>query len=395
MPFDPEPFRADTPAARLGRIHLNNAGAALMPRPVVEAIQGHIRAEAEMGGYEAADAAKYDVEAAYEHVARLIGAEARNIAIVENATVSFAQALAVFDFARGDTILTSRNDYISNQLMYLSLASRLGVEIVRAEDTPAGGVDLQSVRDRLRARRPRLVAMTWVPTNSGLVQPVEEIGAICQEMEIPYLVDACQAVGQIPVDVNRLHCDFLSATARKFLRGPRGVGFLYVSDRALQKGWHPLYVDMRGADWTLDDRLVLRDDARRFENWEFAYALVLGLGAAARYAVQTGVGPAGEYARKLAAHAREKLAALPRVRVLDHGAELCAIASVEVDDVNAQEVVARLREQAINTSATFREWAVLDMTAKQATSAVRISPHYYNTLREIDTAVAAIEEFVL
>jgi selenocysteine lyase/cysteine desulfurase len=395
MSFDPEPYRADTPAARLGRIHLNNAGAALMPRPVVEAVQAHIRAEVEMGGYEAADAAKYEIAAAYEHIARLIGAEPRNVAIVENATVGFAQALSAFDLHSGDVIVTSRNDYISNQLMYLSLADRLGVHIVRAEDSAEGGVDPESVRDLVRRNQPRLVAMTWMPTNSGLVQPVAAIGAICAELEVPYLIDACQAVGQAEVDVRALQCDFLSATARKFLRGPRGIGFVYVSDRALAAGRAPLYVDMRGAEWTLDDRLQLTPDARRFENWEFAYALVLGLGEAARYALGVGVESGGAYARSLAAHAREKLAALPRIRVLDRGRDLSAIVSVEVADVAAPEVVQRLREQAINTSVTLREWAVLDMTDKQATTAVRISPHYYNTKREIDTAVAAMEEFVL
>src|SRR5262249_45824204 len=146
-----------------------------------------------------------------------------------------------------------------------------------------------SVRALLRNRRVRLVAVTWIPTNSGLIQPVEAIGEIAAEAGVPYLVDACQAVGQIPIDVARLRCDFLSATARKFLRGPRGIGFLYVADRALQRGDAPLYIDMRGASWITADSFELEPDARRFENWEFAWALLLGLGAAARYAAEQGV----------------------------------------------------------------------------------------------------------
>jgi selenocysteine lyase/cysteine desulfurase len=394
MPFDPAPWRNETPAARAGRIHLNNAGAALMPQPVFEAIQGHLRLELELGGYEAADAVSADIAATYESVAHLINAAARNVAVVENATVAFAQALSAFPFERGDTLLTTRNDYISNQLMYLSLAERHGVHIVRAEDAPEGGVDPQSVRELIREHRPKLIALTWVPTNSGLVQPAEEIGALCSEEDVPYLLDACQAVGQIVVDVQRLRCDFLSATARKFLRGPRGVGFLYVSDRMLESGSRPLYIDMRGADWIDDNQYVLRPDARRFENWEFAYALLLGMGAAARYAGRADISEAGRYAAGLAAHVREQLAALPGVHVLDRGPALCAIATAEVMNVDATEIVARLREQAINTSATFREWAVIDMKQKGARTAVRISPHYYNTQREVDIALGAIEEFV-
>jgi selenocysteine lyase/cysteine desulfurase len=393
MSFDPTPWRRDTAAALAGRIHLNNAGAALMPQPVVQAITTHLQQEVQLGGYEAADAARDDVEATYEATASLIGAKPRNIAIVENATVAFAQALSAFDFAPGDVILTTRNDYISNQLMYLSLARRCGVEIVRAEDHSDGGVDVASMRELINTRNPRLVAVTWVPTNSGLVQPVAEIGALCADADVPYLIDACQAVGQIAIDAETLHCDFLSATARKFLRGPRGVGFLYVSDNMLEQDAAPLWLDMRGARWMNPDEYHLVDSAQRFENWEFAYALVLGLGAAARYAMAVGIEDAGAYATGLACYARECLAALPRARVLDRGTSLAAIVTVAIEGYDADTIVQRLREEAINTSATFREYAVLDMDDKHARDAVRISPHYYNTRRDIDILTSALEEF--
>jgi len=392
-PADLEHYRADTPAVTHGRIHLNNAGAGLMPRSVIAAVERHLQREVQLGGYEAADAAQAEVEQAYADLAALLGARPANVAVVENATVAFAQALSAFDLQAGDAILTTCNDYVSNQLMYLSLARRRGVRIVRADDLPAGGVDPESVRACLLRERPALVAVTWVPTNSGLVQPVAEIGRICREADVPFLIDACQAVGQIPVDVASLECDFLAGTARKFLRGPRGIGFLYVSDRMLAQQRAPLFVDMRGADWHDADDYRLAPDARRFENWEFPYALLLGLGEAARYAAAAGVAECGLAARALASHARERLGTLPGVRVLDHGQELAAIVTVELAGVDADEVVARLREQAINTSATYRHYAVIDMDAKQATSAVRISPHYYNTRREIDIAIFAIEEF--
>lgn len=386
-------WRSETPGALGGRIHLNNAGAALMPHPVLEAVERHLRLEARLGGYEAADAAADTIAQTYGDVARLIGATSRNIAVVENATVAFAQALSALDFRPGDVIVTTRNDYISNQLMYLSLARRCGVEVVRAADAVEGGVDPESVRALVDRHRPRLVAVTWVPTNSGLVQPVEAVGAVCADAEVPYLVDACQAVGQMPIDVSALHCDFLSATARKFLRGPRGIGFLYVSDRMLDAGAHPLYIDMRGGDWVEADAYELVADARRFENWEFAHALVAGLGAAVRYALDVGADLAEQRAWELAAYAREGLAGLDGVRVLDRGPRLCAIATAELAGHEASAVVARLQEQGINTSATFRAWAVLDMDEKRATSAVRISPHYYNTRAEVDAAVRTLAEF--
>ncbi len=391
--FDANRYREETPAALAGRIHLNNAGAALQPRPVLDAVFEYLNAESAQGGYETADARSASIEETYHHVARLIGAAPRNIAVVENATAAFSLALSAFDFAAGDVILTTRNDYISNQLMYLSLAERRGVRVVRAEDAPEGGVDVDSLRELVQRERPALVAVTWVPTNSGLVQPVEAVDAVCAEHDVPFLVDACQAVGQIPVDMRRLRCDFLSATARKFLRGPRGIGFLYVSDRAIAARRSPLYIDMRGAEWIDDDAFQLTSDARRFENWEFNYALLIGMGEAAKYANSVGIETAGGYAASLAAHARAGLCAIPGVRVLDRGPALCAIVTAEFERAPAGEIVAALRDQAINTSATARAWAVIDMKDKQAKTAVRISPHYYNTRREIDIAVSALEEF--
>jgi selenocysteine lyase/cysteine desulfurase len=372
---------------------LNNAGAALMPTPVLKAIEDHLKHEAAMGGYEAADAAEVEIREAYEAVARLIGAQAHNIAVVENATVAIAQALSAFDFAAGDVILTTRCDYISNQLMYLSLAKRQGIQLVRADDLPEGGVDPQSVRDRIRKHRPKVVVLTWVPTNSGLVQDAAEVGAVCAQEGVPFIVDACQAVGQIPIDVAALQCDFLGATARKFLRGPRGIGFLYVADRALQAGRAPLYIDMQGARWIEADEYQLVADAHRFENWEFAYALVLGMGEAARYAQQIGIDVIHTHANQLAATLRTRLRGLEHVRVLDRGREQCAIVTAEIAGYDARDVVKRLREEAINVSATLREYAVLDMDAKHAQTALRISPHYYNTNTEINIAVGALEEF--
>ncbi len=392
-PVELAQWRADTPGL-VNLVHLNNAGAALMPRAVYDAILHYLSLEQELGAYEAADTSSGAIRQCYAAMARLLGAKARNVALMQNSTVAFAQAISAFDPGPGDVILTSRSDYASNQIMYLSLARRRGVEIVRAPDAPEGGVDPDEVRKLIARRRPTLVALTWIPTNSGLVQPVEAVGRICREAGVPYLIDGCQAVGQIPIQVEQLHCDYLSGTARKFLRGPRGLGFLYVSDEALRKGAHPLLVDMHGADWTDADAFELNPDARRFETWEFAYALVMGLGAAAEYALNAGVETTGRRARELAAYARDRLADVPGVRVLDRGPELCAIVTIAIAGRDATDIKLALRARGINTSSPHREDAVIDMDEKQTTSALRISPHYYNSNEEIDTAVGALEEII-
>lgn len=386
-------WRAETPGCA-HRNHLNNAGAALMPLPVIQAMEDHLRLEAMIGGYEAAEERISETDRVYDAIARLINACSRNIAICPSSTAAFIRALSTIDFQPGDVILTSRCDYTSNQLHYLSLARRHRVRVVRANDLPEGGVDPDSVRTLARQTRPRLVAISWVPTNSGLVQDVESVGEICEELELRYLVDACQAAGQIPIDVHRLRCDFLSATARKFLRGPRGIGFLYVSDRAIARGDHPLYVDMRGSTWTAPDQLSLVDDARRFEDWEFAYALVLGLGAAVEYARLVGIARAGTRAALLASYLRGRLKTIDGARVLDRGRDPCAIVTVDVAGHGPGHLVAELRRRRINSSASLAWYGLIDMAEKKAEGALRLSPHYYNTLEEVDAAIEALREII-
>ncbi len=392
-PLDIEALRADTPGTR-HRNHMNNAGAGLVPDPVHRAIVEHLELEARIGGYEASDEREDAIRGAYEALGTLVGADAHNIAITENATASFIQALSSVPFAPGDVIVTSRNDYISNQIMYLSLASRFGVELVRAPEDPSGGVDPVALEEVVHRRRPKLVAITHVPTNSGLVQSVTDIGVICRRRDILYLVDACQSVGQMPVDVAEIGCDFLSATGRKFLRGPRGIGFLYVSDRALDLGLEPLFPDMRGADWIEKDLYQPAPGAQRFENWEFPYALVLGLGKAAEYALELGLEPILDRAWALAAQARERLAEVDGVRVLDRGQERCAIVTVAAEGRDSRELVQRLLERGINTALSLRSSAVMDFDDKGVEDAVRVSPHYYNTEDEIEALVMTLSQLL-
>jgi selenocysteine lyase/cysteine desulfurase len=386
-------WRAETPACER-RIHLNNAGASLMPTRVQAAISAHLALEAEIGGYEASDAASAEIAKVYDELGRLVGGKAHNIAIVASATHAFAQALSSFDFAPGDAILTSSDDYVSNQLMYLSLARRCGVRIVRCPDAPEGGVDLAAWERLLRGERFRVAALTWIPTNGGLIQPAAQVGALCRMAGVPYLLDACQAVGQLEVDLASLQCDFLSTTARKFLRGPRGIGFLAVSDEALARGDAPLLVDMRGARWVEADAYRLVDDAKRFEAWELPHALVLAMGAAACYAHEVGIGVASQRAHALARFARERFTSIRGVRGLDHGAQLSAITTYTLEGRVARELVLALRKVGINTSAQSREDALIDLDRKGASTLLRVSPHYYNTEDEIERAASALEDLL-
>jgi len=377
-----ELLRADTPACA-HKIHLNNAGASFQPAPVLAAVQRHLELESQLGGYEAGDAKAAEVAGFYTAVARLLHAQPRNIAFAASATDAYAKALSSIPWCVGDVVLTTENDYSSNQIAFLALQKRLGVRLIRARDLPSGGVDVEDFDRLMRQYRPVLAAVTHVPTNSGLVQPVEAIGEICRELEVWYLVDACQSAGQMNLDVAKIGCDFLTATMRKYLRGPRGTGFLFASDRALEAGLELLLPDMRSADWTGADEYRTADTARRFEYWEMPIALLLGSKVAVDYALDVGLDFAESRINQLAVLTRQLLSELPGVRVLDEGTHLCGIVTAQAKHWESTILMEKLQAANINCRLSPRVAAQIDFSRKGVDWALRVSPHYYNTEEEI------------
>lgn len=374
-------------------IHFNNAGCGLLAAPVLDAMVGHLYLESEIGGYEASAARAAQVAEFHTQTAALLGTEPRNIAFAGSATHAYANALSAIPFQPGDVILTTRNDFISNQIAFLALRKRFGVRIVHAPDLPEGGVDVAAMALLMRRERPRLVAATQIPTNSGLIQPVAEIGRHCRDLELLYLVDACQSVGQLEVDVEEIGCDFLTATCRKFLRGPRATGFLYASDRVLAEGLEPLFIDMHGARWTAPGEYQPAETARRFEEWEMPYAAVIGSARAVQYAREVGLPAIADRTRRLSADLRKLLAGLPNVRVLDHGTQLGALVTIAVEGWEPEPFKQALDGRGVNSALSFREFAQFDFGVdKDVDWALRLSPHYYNTADEVDAVVDAIRE---
>ena len=390
--FSPEKIaqlRADTPGT-ISRIHLNNAGAALMPKPVINAIQDHISLEAHIGGYEAAAAVQDAVKGFYEQMALFLNTQPANIAYTTNATDSYNRALSSIVFQKGDVILTTNNDYASNQIAFLQLVKRHGVNVIRITDLPTGGIDVESAEELIKKHKPKLVAVTHVPTNSGLVQDIISVGQFCRDHGCIYLVDACQSAGQMSLDVQLIQCDFLSATFRKFIRGPRGAGFLYVSDRILKLQLEPAFLDLFSAVWTQKDQYEMIESAKRFELWERSFALVLGAKASIEYALDLGLPAIETRVKHLANLCREKLEGLPRVKLLDEGKEKCGIVTCHISGIEPRFLTTSLQKARINTSNTSIEAARIDFTEKGVKWALRVSPHYYNTEAEIDLLKATL-----
>ncbi|MCB0559429.1 MAG: aminotransferase class V-fold PLP-dependent enzyme [Phaeodactylibacter sp.] len=386
-------FRRHTPGVQ-ERIHFNNAGAALPPDAVLQSIGQHLALEARIGGYEAAIAARKEAAGFYKSLGRLLNAPAKNIAFATSATEAYNKALSSIPFQAGDFILTTEDDYVSNQIAFLQMQDRFGVRLLRAASRPEGGFDATSMETLIRKYRPSLVAVTHIPTNSGLVQDVAAAGQLCRQYDCLYLLDACQSAGQMPLDVEQLHCDFLSATFRKFLRGPRGAGFLFVSDKVLDTGLAPLFLDLHSADWAEAGCYVPKTNAQRFETWERSYALLLGSKAAAEYALQIGLGAIQERTFRLAANLREQLSGIPQVQLLDRGEHLCGIVSLHVKGWKPMFLKIALEQKGVNASIAGRGAAVIDFAQKGVDWALRLSPHYYNTEEEVEMVVERLKEIL-
>ena len=286
-------------------------------------------------------------------------------------------------------VLTSRAEYVSNVIALLQLQQRHGIETVLIEDDEHGQIDLEHLEAEL-ACGAAMVALTHAPTNGGLINPAEEVGALCEQYGVFYVLDACQSAGQVPFDVGRIKCDALSGTGRKYLRGPRGTGFLYAGPRALER-IEPSFLDLHAAEWTGDSTYEVHPGARRFENWEANYAGKLGLGAAVDYALELGVEATFQRLCKLAESLRESLTALDGVSVHDKGLIRGGIVTFTVDGVDSVEVQQQLATQHINTTASPASHAHLDLLHRGLPTLVRASVHYYNTSNEVDRFVAAID----
>jgi selenocysteine lyase/cysteine desulfurase len=387
MTIDVHRARHETPGCE-NVLHFNNAGAALMPQPVLDAVIGHLQLEAQIGGYEAEDAAGTVLEHTYDAVAALLNCGRDEVALIENATRAWDMAFYAIPLGPGDRILTAQAEYASNYIAFLQAARKTGVTVEAIPNDEHGQVSVDALR-HMMDERVKLIAITHVPTNGGLVNPAAAVGRVAREAGVLYLLDACQSVGQMPMDVQAIGCDMLSATGRKFLRGPRGTGFLYVRRGVLEQHEPPL-LELHAAEWVAADRYTIRPDARRFENWESNVAGKIGLGVAVDYALGWGLAAIQARVTALAADLRARLDTLPGVTVRDLGAERCAIVTCTVDGRDLGAIKDALAHHRINVTVSRAAWTRLDMDARHLAAVLRASVHYYNTEDEVEQFCATL-----
>jgi cysteine desulfurase / selenocysteine lyase len=383
-----EQLRSDTPASER-IIHFNNAGASLMPKTVYNTLTSHLALENEVGGYEAAARKEVELNGFYTNFAALLNANPAEIAYAENATRAWDMLFYSLPLKNGDRILTHGSEYASNFLAFLHQARRRGLHIDVVPSDDHGQVDLGALV-RMITPRSSLIAITHIPTQSGLINPAQEVGKIARDHGLFYLLDACQSVGQLSVDVKAIQCDMLTGTGRKFLRGPRGTGFLYVRQEILNQ-LDPAFIDLHAATWTGPDSYELAPDATRFENWESYVAGRLGLSAAVKYAIEIGIPEIEERVITLAKNLRQQLKEIRGISICDHGRNLCGIVTFRSDRHSPEWLTRQLALENINVSISIAAYSRLDLGARAIPAVVRASVHYYNTIDEVKRFIAVIE----
>lgn len=397
-----EKLRSETPGC-YHVAHFNNAGAALIPQAVVDAQQTYFDYEVNYGGYEAATHFQPQLEKTYEYIAQLIHASPHEIAVLESATLAWGKAFFSIDFQPGDRIVTAMAEYASNYINYLQIEKTHKVKIEVVPNDDYGQISINALEQLLEQEQSaksqgkgkiRLISITHIPTNGGLVNPAEEVGKLARKYGVLYLLDACQSVGQMPIDVQKIGCDMLSATGRKYLRAPRGTGFLYVSERILGK-MEPKMIDMFAAEWTSEHSYEVRKDARRFENFEYNHANRVGLAAAAKYALDLGVDNIWKRIQHLANILRQNLAEIPNVTVHDLGQVKCGIVSFGIQGIKTTFIKQKLKDEQINVSLIVASGTLLDMQARNLNHLIRASLHYYNTEKEIEAFCGEIKKIIL
>lgn len=385
--FDVARARALTPGCE-HVIHFNNAGCGLMPQPVLDTVLEHTRLEAMMGSYEAAAKKAEAVNAVYSSFATLLNCRADEIALTDGATQSWHRAFHSVPLKPGDRVLTADNEYNSNWLSLRRRCDQVGASLEVVPSDADGLIDIAALK-RMLDERVKLVAITQITNSNGKVNPVEEVGAALRGSHAIYLLDACQAVGQMPVDAQRIGCDLLTGAGRKFLRGPRGTGYLFVRREAMEK-LDPIFIDIHSAKWTGRDSFEWKPDAKRFEVMEHNIADRLGMGAAVDHALSWGLDAIQARILSLSTLLRERLNALPGVQVRDQGTRPSGINTFTIEGRDLNQLLLVLRAQGINTSVTNFDWAWLDLKERGIDSIMRASLSYYNTEEEVERFAEAI-----
>ena len=373
-------IRLETPGCQ-SRIHFNNAGGSLIPKGVSIAVESYLNREQEIGSYEAAEEAKVLINSFYTKFSELLNCSESEIAFIENSTRAWEMAVHSISWKPGDQIITGENEYGSNYLGLLHLAKQRSLKILTIPNDESGTISLDQLEESVTDKT-RLIALTHVASQRGDIQPASKVGEIANKHNILYLLDACQSVGQINLNTKSLKCDFLCGSGRKYLRGPRGTGFLYTKSTVL-KTLEPVFLDLHSANWKSMGSYEFVRDAKMFECWERNMAAMIGLATAVEYLLKLDVKMVEQRIKQLSLNLREKLSGLTDIKILEKSNNCSGIVTFTKASISATDLKDGLQKKGINISAVKQRNARLDLGKESTGDINRASLHYYNSEQEI------------
>lgn len=388
-PLQVQHLREATPGCQSGIVHFNHAGASLPSQATLDAIIERLQREARDGPMEAGEQGAVLVEKARRAAGKLLNAPASSIAFASSGSTAWSMAFqALGPWQPGDRILVGRHEWGGN-LASMELAVQAGarVEVIPCD---ASGAACPVALEAMLDAKVKLIDLTWLPANGGLINPAQAIGDVARRHTIPYFIDAGQAVGQVPVDVQALQCDVLKSAGRKHLRGPRGTALLYIRPDFLPH-LNPAQRDVFSAPWTAEG-FDLRNDARRFETSEVSFALLAGLGNALHEINQLGIEQVWQRVSKTSARIREALRQIPGITLHDLGRTHSGLIAFNLAGWDSFELKQRLGLKRINIGANGVAYTPLDMQARGLSSVARISVSPLNTDDDIELLVKALRE---
>lgn len=388
-------------------IHLDNAGAALPPDCVTETYIAALQEEAEIGSYRSARKQTAALRQTYAELAQLLNCHVSEIALVESGSRAWDLSFSMIQLAPGSVIVTTEYEYANNYIMMLRAARQCNcrIEFIRLDE--GGDISLSHLSELIDAwgKDIRVISVTHVPTHNAIINPVEKIGQLIRSAKTSgaladtavYMVDACQSVGQMPVDVQNIRCDVLTICSRKFLRGPRGVAAIYFRKETLDReiasnNAEPTFLNIPGFTWVQEHSYEMRRDGRCFETWESNYSAKTAFGRAINYYMARDPIGVERYVTGLAAHLRKVLRNVNGVSLTDVGANKSALVTFSMKGLPANGILHELEANNINVSIIDRRTAHINMNKRQQHFLLRSAVHYYNTKDEVEKFAQLIDQ---
>lgn len=352
--------------------YFNHGGCSFITTSTLDAVVKQLRHEQEMGNAVADLMSSADRSSVYKLAAQTVGANEEDVALTDSHTTGWAKSLQTISLNAGDVILTNRSEWGGNLSSLQKLAHLHGSSVVVMPTTAYGSVCLKSLA-ALMSKSVKLISVSWIGSNGGHVEPVAEIGELAQAHGVPYFLDASQVVGQMPVNVQHIGCDVLTAPGRKWLRGPKGTGFMYLRPEFLEK-----CQETAQADSAADSSTPLT--AKYFEVSSASVPLQMGLLAALAQLEQVGVETIQKQILTRSQYLWERLQGIPGVNCICPVAPQHGLVSFNVVGHPATAVRQKLMGIGIEVAANLATFTPLDMHERQLDAVVRASPHACTTI---------------